>query len=48
MARRMLMADVSGKRVGGRLRLGWIDGVKVTLDSREMTGKVAIEAMRER
>ena len=29
MARRVLMAVVSGGRVRGRLRLGWMDGVKV-------------------
>ena len=27
MARRMLMAEVSGGRVRGRPRLGWMDGV---------------------
>ena len=31
MARRVLMAEVSGARVGGRPRLGWMDGVKVAL-----------------
>ena len=29
MARRVLMAEVSGGRVRGRPRLGWMDGVKV-------------------
>ena len=29
MARRMLMAEVSGGRVRGRPRLSWMDGVKV-------------------
>ena len=29
MARRVLMAEVSGERVRGRPRLGWMDGVKV-------------------
>ena len=28
MARRMLMAEVSRGRVGGRQSLGWMDGVK--------------------
>ena len=28
MARRVLMAEVSGGRVQGRPRLGWMDGVK--------------------
>ena len=29
MASRLLMADVSGGRVRGRKRLGWMDGVKI-------------------
>ena len=36
MARRVLMAEVSGGRVQGRLRLGWMDGVKVALGNKEM------------
>ena len=36
MARRVLMAEVSGGRVRGRLRLGWMDGVKVALGNRGM------------
>ena len=43
MAKRVLMAEVSGGRVRGRLKLGWIDGVKVTLGNREMT----VEATRQ-
>ena len=31
MARRVLMAEVSGGRVRGRPRLGWMDGVNVAL-----------------
>ena len=31
MARRVLMAKVSGGQVRGRPRLGWMDGVKVAL-----------------
>ena len=31
MARRVLMAEVSGGRVRGRPRLGWMDHVKVAL-----------------
>ena len=31
MVRRVLMAEVSGGRVRGRPRLGWMDGVKVAL-----------------
>ena len=37
MARRVLMAEVSGGRVRGRRRLGWMDGVKVVLGNRGMT-----------
>ena len=39
-ARRVLMAEVSGGRVPGRLRLGWMDGVKVALGNRGMTLKI--------
>ena len=31
------MAEVSGGRVRGRPRLGWMDGVKVALGNRGMT-----------
>ena len=34
MARRVLMAEVSGGRVRGRPRLGWMDGVKVAFGNR--------------
>ena len=45
MARRVLMAEVSGGRVRGRPRLGWMDGVKVALvGNRGMT----VEAARQR
>ena len=37
MAGRVLMAEVSGGRVRGRPRLGWMDGVKVALGNRGMT-----------
>ena len=43
MARRVLMAEVSGGRVRGRPRLGWTDGVKVSLGNRVMT----VEAERQ-
>ena len=39
MARRELMAEVSGGRVRGRPRLGWMDGVKVALGNRGMPGE---------
>ena len=35
MARRLLMVEVSGGRVRGRLRLGWMDGVKVAFGTEE-------------
>ena len=37
MARRVLMAEVSGERVRGRPWLGWMDGVKVALGNKGMT-----------
>ena len=43
LVRRVLMAEVSGGRVRGRPRLGWIDGVKVALGKRGMT----VEASRQ-
>ena len=43
MARSMLMAEVSGGRVRGIPRLGWMDGVKVALGNRGMT----LEALRQ-
>ena len=36
MARRVLMAEISGGRVRGTPRLGWMDGVKVALGNRGM------------
>ena len=44
MARRVLMAEVSGGRVRGRPRLGWMDGVKLALGNGGMT----VEAARHR
>ena len=41
MARRVLIAEVSGGRVRGRPKLGWMDGVKVTFGNRSMTVKAA-------
>ena len=41
MARRVLMAKVSGRRVRGRPRLGWMNGVKVALGNRGMTVEAA-------
>ena len=44
MARRVMMAEVSGGRVRGRPRLGWMVGVKVALGNRGMM----VEAARQR
>ena len=41
MARRVLMAEVSGGRVRERPRLGWMVGVKVALGNRAMTMEAA-------
>ena len=48
MARRVSMAEVSGGRVRGRPRLGWIGGVKVALGNRGVTVHGSCAAMRER
>ena len=48
MARRVLMADVSGGRVRGRPILGWIDDVKVALGNREMTVEAARQCAKNR
>ena len=42
-ARRVLITEVSGGRVRGRPRFGWMDGVKVALGNRGMT----VEAARQ-
>ena len=43
MARRVLMAEVNGRWIQGRPRLGWMDGVKVALGNRGMT----VEAVQQ-
>ena len=48
MARRVLMAEVSGGRVRGRPRLGWMDGVKVALGNRGMTVEAARQFAKDR
>ena len=40
ITRSVLMAEVSGMRVRGRPRLGWIDGVKVAFGNRGMGSPV--------
>ena len=47
MARRVLMAEVSGGWVRGRPRLGWIDGVKVALGNRGMTVEAARQCSKD-
>ena len=48
MARRVLMAEVSGGRVRGRPRLGWMDDVKVALRNRGMTVEAAQQCAKDR
>ena len=48
MARRVFMAEVSEGRVRGRPRLGWKDGVKVTLSNRRMTVEAARQCAKDR
>ena len=47
MARRVLMAEVSGRRVRGRPRLGWMDGVKVAFGNRGMTVEAARQCAKD-
>ena len=47
MARRVLIAVVSGGRVRGRPRLGWIDGVKMALNKRGMTVDAARQCAKD-
>ena len=48
MARRVLMAEVSGWRVRGRPRLGLVNGVKVALCNRGMTVEVEGPCAKDR
>ena len=48
MAKRVLMAKVSGRRVRGRPRLGWMDGVKVALGNRGMMVEAARQCAKDR
>ena len=48
MARRVLMAEVSGGWVRVRPRLGWMDGVKAALDNRGMTVEAARQCANDR
>ena len=44
VARRVLMAEVSGERVRGRPRLGWMDGVKLALCKEEWRWRLRVNA----
>ena len=48
MARRVLMAEVSGGLVRKRPKLGWIDGVKVALGNRGITVEGARQCAKDR
>ena len=48
MARRVLMAEVSGGRVRGRPRLGWMEGVKVRGLRQQRNDGGGCATMRER
>ena len=45
MVRRVLMMEVSGGRVRGRPRFGWMDGVKVALGNRGMMVEAACQCV---
>ena len=42
-----IIAEVSGSRVLGRPRLGWLDGVKVALGNRGMTVEAARQCAKD-
>ena len=48
MARRVLMAEVSGRWVRVRPRLGWMDGVDVALGNRGMTVESERQCSKDR
>ena len=48
MARTVLMAEVSGERVRGRPRLGWMDGMKVALGNNGMTVEAERQCAKDR
>ena len=48
MARRVLMAAVSGGRARGRPRLFWMDGVKAALGNRALTVEGAQQSTKDR
>ena len=48
MARMVLLEAVSGGRVRDRLRVGWMDGVKVVLGNRGVTVEAARQYTKDR
>ena len=48
MARWVLMDEVSGRRLQGSPRLGWMDGVMVALGNRGMTVEAARQCAKDR
>ena len=48
MARRGMMAEVSGGWIQNRQRLGWMDGVKVALSNRGMKVEAARPCAKDR
>ena len=47
MARRVLVAEVSGERVRGMPRSGWMDGVNVALGNRGMPVEAARQCAKD-
>ena len=47
-ARMVLMVEVSGGQVRSRLRLGWMDGVKVALGNRGMMAEAVHQCLKDR
>ena len=47
MARRLLMLDVSGGRVRGRPRLGWMDGLKMAIGISGMMVEAARQCAKD-
>ena len=48
LARRVLIAELSGGRVRGRPRLAWLDGVKEALGNSGMTVEAARQCAKDR
>ena len=48
MTRRVLMAELSGERVRGRPKLGWMNVVMVALSNRGMTVEAVQQCAKER